>query len=114
MDSITSIPPPPPSSVVSPPLSLLSRFNYAARLWSFKFFVVNALGLFRFAKRAEVNAAKPTYTKRYDIRPMLENRVFMPKNLKVGTKLPLYIDIHGGGFALCDPQTGTDIPDPAL
>lgn len=49
---------------------------------------------------------KPTYTKRYKVRSMLKNRIFIPENWKAGTKLPLYIDIHAGGFALCDPQTG--------
>ena len=105
MDSMAAIPPPP--SVVSPPLSLLARVNCAARLWAFKFLITSALGLFRTFKRGEVNAVKPTYTKRYEVRPMLENRFFIPKNWKSGTKLPLYIDIHGGGFALGDPQTGT-------
>jgi hypothetical protein len=105
MDSKTTIPPP---SVVSPPISLLSRLNRAVRLWSFKFFVTTALALFRTVKRGEVHAVRPTYTKRYNVRPMLENRVFIPKNWKAGTKLPLYIDIHGGGFAICDPQTGPD------
>ncbi len=105
MDSIATIPPP---SVVPPPLSLLGRLNCAAQLWTFKFFVTTALGLLRTVRRGEVNAVKPTYTKRYNVRPMLENRVFIPKRWKPGTKLPLYIDIHGGGFALCDPQTGAD------
>lgn len=100
---MTTIPPP---SIVAPPLSLLARLNYAARLWTFKFFVTTALGLFRIIKRQEVSATRPSYTKRYAIRPMLENRIFIPKNWESGTKLPLYIDIHGGGFALCDPQTG--------
>lgn len=105
MDSVTGTPPP---SVVSPPISVLSRLSYAVRLWSFKFFVTAALGLFRTVKRRDVYAVRPTYTKRYDVRPMLENRVFISKKWKAGTKLPLYIDIHGGGFALCDPQTGAD------
>jgi acetyl esterase/lipase len=106
MNSMTALPVPP--SVVAPPLSSLTRLNCAVRLWSFKFFVAAALSLFRTVKRGEVNTVKPTYTKRYQVRPMLENRVFIPKAWKAGTKLPVYIDIHGGGFALCDPQTGTD------
>ena len=104
MDSMTTIPLPPP--IVSPPLSLLTRLNYAAQLWTFKFIVTTALGLFRMVRRGEVTAVKPTYTKRYKVRSMLKNRIFIPENWKAGTTLPLYIDIHGGGFALCDPQTG--------
>lgn len=104
MDSITTNP---PASFLPPPLSLLTRLSYALQLWVFKFFVATALGLFRIFKRSEVEAVKPTYTRRYKVLPMLENRVFIPKDWKAGTKIPLYIDIHGGGFALCDPQTGT-------
>src|SRR6202044_3816553 len=40
----------------------------------------------------------------YPCRPLLQNRVFIPKNLQDGELLPLYLDIHGGGFAVCDPQ----------
>jgi len=103
---MTSLPPPP--SAVAPPLSFLTRLICAAQLWSLKFLVTAVLSLSRTMKRGEVNAVKPTYTKRYQVRPMLENRVFIPKAWKAGTELPLYIDIHGGGFALDDPQTGTD------
>lgn len=75
-------------SVISPPLPLLTRLDCATKLWFFKFLVTMALGLFRVVKRGEVNAVKPTYTKRYDVRPMLEKRVFIPKNWKAGSKLP--------------------------
>jgi acetyl esterase/lipase len=44
------------------------------------------------------------YTKNYPCRPHLQNRVFIPKNHKACELLPLYLDIHGGGFAVCDPQ----------
>lgn len=106
MDAVTTNPPPPASTIISPPLSFLTRVNYAVQSWSFKIFVTVALGLFRTVKRGKVNAVKPTYRKCYAARPTLENRVFIPKNWQAGTRLPLYIDIHGGGFSLCDPQTG--------
>lgn len=47
---------------------------------------------------------RPTQTKSYPCRPHLTNRVFIPKNRKEGELLPLYLDVHGGGFAVCDPQ----------
>jgi acetyl esterase/lipase len=99
---------PPPSAARPPPLSLLTRLNYATQLWTFKILVTTALGLFRLVQQGKVNSVKPTYTKSYRARPMLKNRVFFPRGWKSGVKLPLYIDIHGGGFALCDPQTGAD------
>lgn len=34
---------------------------------------------------------------------MLECRVFIPKTYQSGTKLPLYIDMHGGGFMGASP-----------
>ena len=49
-------------------------------------------------------AEQPTYKKVYAIRPSLTNRVFIPKSFKTGDVLPLYIDIHGGGFAICSPM----------
>jgi acetyl esterase/lipase len=40
----------------------------------------------------------------YDIRPGLENRIFRPQNSE-DEKLPLYLDVHGGGWAVADPET---------
>jgi acetyl esterase/lipase len=94
-----------PEPVIRRPLPLLTRVNYALRLWLFKAFVVIGLRLFRTIKARSMKQTAPTYTKRYNVRPMLENRVFIPSTWQAGTKLPLYIDIHGGGFAICDPQT---------
>jgi hypothetical protein len=48
-------------------------------------------------------AGQPNYKKVYPSRPSLTNRVFIPKSYRTGDVLPLYIDIHGGGFALCCP-----------
>lgn len=47
----------------------------------------------------------PTFTKAYPCRPTLTNRVFIPKLYKTGDILPLYLDIHGGGFAIMDPSS---------
>ena len=58
----------------------------------------------RTIKAREMKRIGPAYTKRYDVRPMLENRVFIPKSYQSGMNLPLYIDVHGGGFAVGDPQ----------
>jgi acetyl esterase/lipase len=46
----------------------------------------------------------PTFEKSYPSQKTLKNRVFSPKSLKSGDALlPLYLDIHGGGFALGSP-----------
>ncbi|KAI9668961.1 MAG: hypothetical protein M1829_005189 [Trizodia sp. TS-e1964] len=49
-------------------------------------------------------AQRPAFTKTYACRPSLTNRFFPPLAEKGGTP-PLYISIHGGGFALCDAQS---------
>lgn len=50
------------------------------------------------------NSIQPTVTKTYPCRPALTHRVFIPKSYKSGDALlPLYLDIHGGGFALLAP-----------
>jgi acetyl esterase/lipase len=48
---------------------------------------------------------KPTYIKRYPVRPGLDNHVWIPKTYVSGASppLPLLIDIHGGGFTIGHP-----------
>ncbi|RMZ89691.1 hypothetical protein DV736_g3073, partial [Chaetothyriales sp. CBS 134916] len=91
--------------VISPPLPLARRINYAIRLWGLKFAVWILLRFVRLHHRI-LSALGPNLTRVYQIRPTLENRIFWPPsyNAKSGQKLPLFISIHGGGFALCDPS----------
>ncbi|KAG4417336.1 hypothetical protein IFR04_009551 [Cadophora malorum] len=50
------------------------------------------------------NSIQPTFTKVYPGQPTLTNRVFIPKSYKPDDALlPLFLDIHGGGFALMAP-----------
>jgi acetyl esterase/lipase len=50
------------------------------------------------------NSTLPTFTKSYPCQPALKHRIFIPKAYKSGDPLlPLYLDIHGGGFAILDP-----------
>jgi acetyl esterase/lipase len=49
-------------------------------------------------------AARPTMVKAYPCRPLLRNRIFIPKSHKAGEVLPLYLDLHGGGAILCDAE----------
>ena len=94
----------PPAPIVAVPLPFPTRINYAMRLWGFKIFVYLILRFFRFFKPMPPST-QPTLTRTYPIRPSIINRVFIPRSYESGNKpLPLYISIHGGGFALCDPQ----------
>jgi acetyl esterase/lipase len=87
-------------------LSLLHRVNCFVRLWLLKsiartFFIVARF----FFRPNAIN--RPTLTKRYPCRPSLETRIFFPPDYYARSTpglLPLYVDIHGGGFALCDAQ----------
>lgn len=48
---------------------------------------------------------RPTFVRRYPVRPKLSHRVFIPPTYGPDSKLlPLYLDIHGGGFAICNPS----------
>ncbi|KAH8812050.1 prolyl oligopeptidase-like protein [Xylogone sp. PMI_703] len=50
-------------------------------------------------------STQPTFKKSYPCQPTLTHRVFVPKTWKSGDPaLPLYIDLHGGGYALFKPQ----------
>ncbi|RMZ76730.1 hypothetical protein DV737_g4699, partial [Chaetothyriales sp. CBS 132003] len=91
--------------VVRPRLPLATRIYYAIRLWGFKFVVWTFLRFVRLRHRI-LSALGPNLTRVYQIRPSLENRIYWPPsyNPKSGEKLPLFISIHGGGFALADPS----------
>ncbi|KAK6065309.1 hypothetical protein SCUP515_11291 [Seiridium cupressi] len=84
-------------------LPLPHRLNCFARLWALKILasIVYAVARLIYPPSSSIS---PTITKRYSCRPALQNRVFYPPNYKSGDLLPLYLNIHGGGFALGDPQ----------
>ncbi|KAJ9654519.1 hypothetical protein H2198_006462 [Neophaeococcomyces mojaviensis] len=93
-----------PSPIITPTPPLPTRLSLAAQVYGIKAIAATVLGATRVFWRSTYNKFAPTYTKRYPIRPMLECRVFIPKSYKTNQKLPLYIDIHGGGFTIGDPQ----------
>ena len=88
-------------------LSFFQRVIYGVRVWTFKLSVIVVLGIIRRMKRSHFKKISPTYTKRYDTRPTLEHRVFIPRDWKAGDLLPLYINVHGGGFTIADAGIGT-------
>lgn len=97
-----------PAAIVLAPLPFSSRINAGIRLWAFKIIVKLIINVVFFLKRSPPDKL-PTYIKVYPVRTQQKNRVFIPSSYKAGGKLlPLYIDIHGGGFALCDPRTDDD------
>jgi acetyl esterase/lipase len=86
-----------------PSLSLPTRISYFIQLWAMKISVSLGLSIASLLK-LPIASYHPTFTKTFSCQPHLKNRVFIPKNHKAGELLPLYLDIHGGGFAICDPR----------
>ena len=95
-------------------LPLGKRMVLFVRLWAFKTFVKVALSLLRYFNYMGLRSLKPTYAKKYPVGAQLENLVWLPSTYKAGSTLPLYIDIHGGGFAISDPEQGRWSPRPPL
>lgn len=61
--------------------------------------------------RSADRSQQPTAIKSYPCRPGLQNRIHIPKSYHVassnsgnGVLLPLYIDLHGGGWAHMEPS----------
>jgi acetyl esterase/lipase len=84
------------------PHPLSTRLFLASKLYFFKFVAKVLMGIRNFPgiKNKDHN---PTFTKVYPVQPSLRHRIFVPKSYKTGDPpLPLYLDIHGGGFALFD------------
>jgi acetyl esterase/lipase len=91
-----------PDPLYPKPRTLFQRIGWFLRLHLIKFLFSTILGLMNLLADKSV---KPTSIKTYSPRPSLKHRVFFPKSYKTGDgPLPLYLDIHGGGFALANPS----------
>jgi acetyl esterase/lipase len=91
-----------PDPLYPKPRTLFQRTGWFLRLHLFKFLFSTLLGLMNLLADKSV---KPTSIKTYSSRPSLKHRVFFPKSYKTGDgPLPLYLDIHAGGFALANPS----------
>jgi hypothetical protein len=92
----------PAEPVYRTPVPFFTRLVYAGKLYLSKFaikVIFCVLNLPGIRKKAH----QPTFTKVYPIQPSLRHRIFVPKQWKHGDALlPLYLDIHGGGFALLE------------
>lgn len=89
--------------VYRPPYSFFERIYCASRLYFFKYL---AKALFRVLNLPGIRNRhhQPTFTKVYPVQSSLRHRVFVPKSYKSEDgPLPLYLDLHGGGFAFMAP-----------
>lgn len=87
---------------ISPTRSLWQRIFLTIKIRLFKALVT---GVFKVWSLPGIRnkSIQPTFTKVYPCQPTLTNRVFIPKSYKSGDVLPLYLSIHGGGFAIGSP-----------
>ena len=101
-------------STIATRLPLQERLYIGACLWGFKLFVNNALRLLRLSNYL-TSKNQPDRVTYYPERPNLEVRIFFPpghsSKAEGRNKLPTYLNIHGGGFALCDPIVDDDFCD---
>jgi acetyl esterase/lipase len=89
--------------IISRPPLLHLRLAYFISLWSFKAFFQLSLSAGRLFSRRRKDLLLPE-VKTYEIRPDLKNRIFRPQTSE-DEELPLYLDVHGGGWAVADPET---------
>lgn len=90
-------------AVISPKLSLWQRLKLYVKLRLLKSLVTVYIKI-RGLRGIRNNSMQPTFTKVYPCQLTLTNRVFIPKSYKTDDGLlPLYLDIHGGGFAIGSP-----------
>ncbi|KAH8590655.1 Alpha/Beta hydrolase protein [Bisporella sp. PMI_857] len=93
----------PLAPVIAGSLPLFETLSHFFRLWSIKGLVFLIIYIQRLIRPA-LPTTRPTLLKSYPCRPKLTNRIFIPPTLEKKGLLPLYIDIHGGGFAFGDPE----------
>jgi len=84
------------------PSPFFERLRFFLHLWSIKI-LTSVWTKFLKTFRPGPPSTQPTIVKRYDCRPTLEHRIFFPPSWQTGSLIPLYLDIHGGGFAFLEP-----------
>ncbi|KAI9861716.1 MAG: hypothetical protein M1813_005065 [Trichoglossum hirsutum] len=89
--------------IVSRPPPFHLRLAYFVSLWSFKAFFQLGLSASRQLPRRQRDLLRPE-VKVYEIQPDLKNRIFRPQDSE-DKELPLYLDVHGGGWTVADPET---------
>ncbi|KAL9623220.1 MAG: hypothetical protein Q9160_002535 [Pyrenula sp. 1 TL-2023] len=84
-------------------LPLPHRLSCFVKLWTLKILASILFAVDRIIHPPRP-PLRPTLTKRYPCRPALQVRIFYPPDYNPEKLLPLYLNIHGGGFAVGDPQ----------
>ncbi|MCJ1445676.1 MAG: hypothetical protein MMC23_006181 [Stictis urceolatum] len=91
--------------VNSPSYSPFARIGNAARAHALRLSGQSGLAAGHRWRRPSNSTAKPTFTKTFPRYPEILCRVFIPRpEVCHPGLLPLYIDVHGGGFIMGDPD----------
>jgi acetyl esterase/lipase len=89
------------------PITRFTRLRYLVSIYLTKLLLTSGFLLRKLLARfgaKPLSSGKPTLSKVYPCRPKLRHRVFFPKSYEAGKSLPLYIDVHGGGFCFGIPE----------
>ncbi|KAK4551350.1 hypothetical protein LTR86_011225 [Recurvomyces mirabilis] len=86
----------------APKLPLQSRIRLFLSIWAFKTIVKVVFPVSRLISPPPPTT-RPSFLKAYPVRPHLYNRVFIPRSHRKDERLPLYMDIHLGGFVMGVP-----------
>jgi len=90
------------SPVTAGPPPILEHLRFFFQLWIIKI-ITSILTICIKLFRPGTLASRPTIVKSYGCRPTLEHRIFFPQSWQHGSLIPVYFDIHGGGFAFFEP-----------
>jgi acetyl esterase/lipase len=101
--NVSTIPNSEHQNIISEPPPYHLRIAYFISVWSFKAAIAFGLRARRLFSRRPPNLLRPE-VKSYLTRPFLKNRIFRPDG-SGDEPLPLYLDVHGGGWAVADPET---------
>lgn len=83
---------------------LTDRIKWAVTLYLCKAIEAIYSPAMRYLNRS-INYPNLVMVRRYPCRPTLENRIFYPPDYRSGDGLlPLYLNMHGGGFAFGEPS----------
>lgn len=88
--------------VIAGPSPLLERLVHFLHIWTLKIGTSVLISVYKTVLPGPPET-RPTTVKSYACRPTLEHRIFFPPSWEAGSLIPLYLDIHGGGFAFGDP-----------
>ncbi|MCJ1308372.1 hypothetical protein MMC25_002025 [Agyrium rufum] len=84
--------------------SFFTRIFYDIGLFAYRILFGTMMTIMPLVKPPAKNS-KPTLIKSYPSAPQLKNRVFYPPNhTSSSPPLPLFLSLHGGGFAFGDPM----------